>query len=331
MKFHSVFLPHTLPTADYCHCAYTQKQIGFTRMMRSLGHTVFEYVSDAPLPPEENQAFPFHVEDPRWQRQNARAIEQIRANMEPRDILCLIAGLCQKPIADAFPMLQAVEYGIGYFGVFAPYRVFESYFHMANVYGQTRQARGGFYDAVIPNYYDPADFPLVEKKDPYLLFVGRLNEDKGIHVAVDVAKRAGLPLVVAGQGTPPAGVDYRGRVGVTERAHLMGHATALLAPTLYLEPFGGVAVEAQIAGTAAIVTDWGAFPETVEQGVTGFRCHYLGEFVDAVHLVAELDPVAIRARAIAKYSLDVVRHQYDSYFRRVLSVWEQGWLTETLV
>jgi glycosyltransferase involved in cell wall biosynthesis len=108
----------------------------------------------------------------------------------------------------------------------------------------------------------------------------------------------------------------------------MARAHAVLMPTLYLEPFGAVAVEAQLCGTPVITCDWGAFPETVEQGVTGFRCHYLGEFLDAVQRVSELDPVAIRTRAVAKYSLSVVAQQYQSYFERLSLLWGAGWHSE---
>ncbi len=327
MRFHVPALPHTQLTPEYVHCAYTEKIRKFALMMRSLGHEVFVYESDDPLPPEANLTFAFDVNSPQWRRQNRRMIKLIAENVQSRDFLCLIAGVCQKPIADAFPYLQAVEYGIGYHGVFALYRVFESYFHMANVYGRTGQVRGGFFDTVIPNYYDPADFPFSAVKDDYLLFVGRLNEDKGMHVAAQVAELSGLPLVVCGQGTPPAGTDYRGLVQAEERGRLMSRARAVLVPTLYLEPFGGVAVEAQLCGTPVITTDFGAFPETVEHGGTGFRCSYLGEFVSAVNQCDDLRPSDIRRRAVERYALDVVSLQYQKYFERLALLWGQGWNT----
>src|SRR5439155_361385 len=88
----------------------------------------------------------------------ARAIYDMRRVIEPRDFICLIAGRCQQPIADAFPQHISVEYGVGYEGIFSQFCVFESYAHMANVYGQAKITRGRFFDAVIPNYFDPADF-----------------------------------------------------------------------------------------------------------------------------------------------------------------------------
>ncbi len=321
-------LAHTRPTPDYAHCAYTGKHVRFVRMMRSLGHEVSEYLAADPLPPLENQAQPFDVQHPRWVAHNADCIARIAANLQPLDVLCLIAGVCQQPIAAAFPMHRSVEYGVGYDGIFAHYCVFESYAHQANVYGQRGIKQGRFFDAVIPNYYDPAEFPFMPRKEDYLLFIGRLNWDKGVAVAVDVAQKTGRRLVVCGQGEPPPGCDYRGVVGAEERGRLMSRAHAVLVPTLYLEPFGGVAVEAQFCGTPVITTDFGAFPETVEQGVTGFRCHYLGEFLDAVGRCGDLDPRRIRERAIWKYSLDVVGQQYQSYFERLALLWGAGWHSE---
>ena len=112
-----------------------------------------------------------------------------------------------------------------------------------------------------------------------------------------------------------------------ERNHYMSRATAVLCPTQYIEPFNCVAVEAQLCGTPVISTDWGGFTETVEQGVSGFRCNYLGEFVDAIAACKDLSPRVIRDRAVSKYSLEAVQVQYKRYFTRLQYVWEKGWYT----
>ena len=81
--------------------------------------------------------------------------------------------------------------------------------------------------------------------------------------------------------------------------------------------FGSVAVEAQLCGTPVICTPMGAFTETVEHGITGFRCHTLGEFMAATEAVKKLDRAAIRKRAIEKYSTQAIAPQYEAYFRRI--------------
>lgn len=324
MRFHVPCLPHTLPTKEYAHCAYTQKVLNFEKMMKLLGHKVTIYASRTPLPPEQNLAFAYD-EGPVWKSENAHMIELMKAHIQPGDFIGLIAGRCHKQIADAFPDYISCEFGVGYEGIFSQFCVFESYFHMANVYGQRHIRNGRFFDEVIPNYYDLDDFPVNTRSGDYLLFVGRLNDDKGIHVAAKIAELAGMQLKVAGQGVPPAGTYYEGLVGTEKRAQLMSNARALLAPTLYLEPFGGVAVEAQLCGTPVISTDWGGFTETVEHGISGFRCHYLGEFVRAVTDVDLLDREEIASRARAKYSLEAIGPRYESYFKRLSLLSDKGW------
>jgi uncharacterized protein (UPF0335 family) len=93
----------------------------------------------------------------------------------------------------------------------------------------------------------------------------------------------------------------------------------------YVEPFGNVAVEAQGCGTPVISTDWGAMTETVEHGKTGFRCRTFRQFVEAAENVGTLDPCYIRRRAINTYSLGVIGRRYDEYFRRLLTLWGEGW------
>lgn len=266
---------------------------------------------------------------PHWQSFNRRAIDGIRARQQPRDFVCLIGGVAQKSIADALPHLTAIEFGIGYGGTFAKFRVFESYAWMHTVYGaSTRNPHdldGRWFDAVIPNYFEVEDFPESAGHDGYYLFLGRMIERKGIGIAVEVCRGLGLPLITAGPGAPADYGRHEGVVGPERRGELLSRARAVFVPTHYLEPFGGVAVEAQLCGTPVITTDWGAFPETVEQGVSGFRCRTLAEFRRAAIEVDALDRGAIRRRAIARYSLEAVGPQYERHFARLLQLWGDGW------
>lgn len=326
---HLVAIPGQPVSRANSSCAYTSKAWKFARMMDDV--TVYSAEgSEVGVP-----VYPADIEfshDLPWPELNRPVIEAIRERAEPGDYVLSSFGAVQADLAETG--LPVVEYGIGYGGTFADFRVFESYAWMHHVYGYETAQRGGdshscdgrFYDAVIPNYFDTDDFPEGGGGD-YLLYVGRLTERKGIEVVLEVAKRTGMPLVAAGEGdlTLPDWVDYRGKVGPDERAELMGEAKALIAPTLYLEPFGGVVVEAQLCGTPVITTDWGAFPETVEQGMSGYRCHLLREFIEATEKVDHLDRKAIRERAISRYSLDAVRPQYETYFDRLSTLTGDGW------
>lgn len=344
MRFHVVALPHTNTTPEYSVCAYSQKHRRWLDMMSVRGHEVFSYggpentgtcVEHIPcvdqVPPPEAPVPVFDATSPLFADFNARAIEAIRDRIEPHDFVCLIGGRAQEPIADAFRDHLVVEYGIGYAGIIPwTHHVFESYSWMASVYAglsSADQADGRFFDGVVPNYFEVDDFPVGDGAGDYLLYVGRLIERKGVQIALDVARATGRPLKVAGAGNLalPSDVEYVGVVGPEKRAELMGGARAILTPTLYLEPFGGVAVEAQLCGTPAITTDWGAFPETVAQRVSGYRCRTLAQFVQAVEDAGELDRDQIRNRAISRYSLEAVAPQYEDYFERLSTLWSDGW------
>ncbi|MGF6882755.1 glycosyltransferase involved in cell wall biosynthesis [Nocardia sp. GAS34] len=356
MRFHVVNQPNTQTTQYYQPCAYTQKNRRFATMMTRLGHEVFLYGGEendaectefVTLVTKREQAEWFDDFDPyrqlanmtwdqrapHWVTSNDRAITEIAQRKRDRDFICVLGGTCQKPIARTFPELMTVEYGIGYSGVFANYRVFESYAWMHSVYGSrttvpgVMSARGRFYDTVIPNYYEVEDFPFSAEKDDYFLFIGRLVEPKGIQIAIDTCERLGARLVVAGAGQapPPEVAEYAGVVDHVRRGELMSRARGVFVPSLYLEPFGGVHVEAMLCGTPVITTDWGVFTETVQQGVQGFRCHTLREFCDAAESVDKLDYRGIREYAISRFSTDVVGPQYETYFERLESLWGDGW------
>lgn len=353
MRFHVLSLPHTHTLNEFSSCAYTVKVINFCRMMKMRGHTVYLYSGDKNEAPcdehisciTEQERIDHIVGEHTtskklvatwdnsnrgWQLYNERAIEAIKERKYPEDFLCVIGGTCHKPVADAMPENLAVEFGVGYAGVFSQHRVFESYAWMHMHYGayfhqNICDADGHWNDAVIPGYLDPAIFPFESKKDDYFLFIGRLIDRKGFQIAVDVCKDLGKRLVVCGQGDPPPNCDYRGVVGPEERGLLMSKAKAVFVPTIYVEPFGNVNIEAQACGTPVITTDWGAFTETVEDGVTGFRCRTFGEFKRAAERVGELDPYYIRKRIIKHYSLDAIAKKYEDYFVRLLNVRRNGW------
>jgi glycosyltransferase involved in cell wall biosynthesis len=224
--------------------------------------------------------------------------------------------------------------------------VFESYAHMHKIWGVQGgyDPDGKFYDVVIPNYLNPADYPFRAERGDYYLYIGRLVKRKGINVAVETCKRLGVKLKIAGQGCLKVegnrivctdgevyegdNLEYVGAVTGAKRAQLYGQAIATFVPTLYVEPFGTVAVESQMAGTPAITTDWGAFPETVEHGKTGFRCRTLDHFLFAARNAPTLDRSYIHRRAVANYSMDRIRWRYQEYFQMLSDLWGQGWYTE---
>jgi glycosyltransferase involved in cell wall biosynthesis len=320
-------------------------------MMKNLGHTVYLYAGeDNEAPVDElipcitetqrrlavgNKPYveaPFDYKLPHWEKFNKKAIKEIRKRLEHKDFICLIAGASHKPIADAFPEEMSVEFGVGYSGIFSPYKVFESYAWMHSIWTMFKNPAlidGSFYDTVIPGYLEPEMFPLGKGDGGYYLYVGRMTPRKGVDVVAHICQTIGARVIFAGPGDHiPKYGEYIGPVGPEKRAELMGGAIATIMPTLYIEPFGNVNIESQTCGTPVITTDWGAFTETVLEGVTGFRCHTVEEFILATQNVKNLDRKVIRDRAISLYSLDVVGKQYEKYFRRLETLWGDGWYTK---
>ena len=346
MRFHLPALPGQPTLRSNSSCAYTQKIRRFSQMMTARGHEVFIYSGpeDDSSPTEHIVTYPLRLEpiDPgdldAWAPHNERVVKQIRRRAEDDDLLLVPYGRCQESIARGLPTMRAVEYGIGYTGVFADFRVFESYAWMHAVAGwhAGRDGRdmnaevGRAFDVVIPNYFDPDDFPAGDGDGGYLLFLARVTELKGIDAALQVAHRTGRRLVVAGAGDYelPGYAEGVGQVGPDRRAELLRGARALLAPTTYIEPFGGAAVEAMLCGTPVITTDWGAYTETIQHGVTGYRCRTIGEMLWASTVIEDLDRDAIRRYALANYSMDAVAPRYEAYFAQLATLDDAGWYSD---
>lgn len=265
------------------------------------------------------------VNDICWGQSNQQLIEAIRERIAPGDLIACTIGTVQQPVADAFGNI-CFESGIGYEGSWAPFRVFESYSWMHHSYGRQGINDGRFYDTVIPNAFDPDDFVYRDDHDGYVVFLGRHTARKGLPIVAEIAKR--YDVVTAGQGDERVpDTTYVGVVRGQERAKLIAGARCVLVPTQYIEPFGGVAVEAMLSGTPVVTTDFGAFTETVEQGVSGYRCHTLADFLEAVEACDTLDPSVIRHHALTRYSLEAVAPLYDAYLARLATLHGDGWYT----
>jgi len=279
-----------------------------------------------------SEFFKHDPKDEAYQTFNIRATKAIRDRKTGNDILLISFGNYQRPIADAVEIPFSVEMGIGYEGVFLKYRVFESYAWMHHVYGLMGQRRGSWYDAVIPNYFELDDFTFKETKQDYFLYMGRMSDSKGVRLTAEISRDLGVELVMAGQGdwkslvVDGADVRYVGTVGAEERNELMGNAKALFVPTYYIEPFGGVAVEAQLCGTPVITTDWGVFSENMVHGVTGYRCRTYDDFLWAAQNAPSLDPYACREFAETNYSIKRVSKMYEKYFQNLMDLsHDDGW------
>ncbi len=191
------------------------------------------------------------------------------------------------------------------------------------------------YAATIHHGIDVEEFTFVEQAGTYLLFLGRIHPDKGTHVAIEVARRAGLPLVVAGIVQDRAYFDervaphldgdrvrYVGPVAPPERDRLLGGALALLHLIGFDEPFGLSVVEALATGTPVVACDRGSMPELLRDGVTGFLVDPvdpLDAAVAAVGVVGSLDRSRCRAEVEQRFSAARMVDEYEALFARVVT------------
>lgn len=273
-----------------------------------------------------------------WGQYVMSVSEKIRERKRIDDFLLLPISMPE--IAGIVGLKLTCESGIGYFKSFAPFRAFESEFIKNYTYG----AENGKHvllptpnDRVIPNYFDPNDFEYRENKEDFFLFMGRIIYAKGITIAVKVADALNKKLIIAGQGAtywnPEEGrlagkefditsknIEYIGFANKETRKKLMSMAKAVFVPSLYVEPFGGVNVEAQLSGTPVLTTPFGAFPETVKHGETGFICHTNAEFIENAKKVDQLDPKKIRKHA-ERYLMDNVKLEYQAWFDQLYSLY----------
>ena len=283
----------------------------------------------------------------------SKSIEVINATKKPDDFLMLTMGWYQKSIADNVKMFLTCEPGVGYKGNYAGaqdwrwrkdeegpicypgFRAFESHFmrsYMQGVESCNRDTDGNSYDRVIPNSFERDEFEFSDKKKDYILYLGRLTQRKGIMIAYLACQEAGVKLVLAGPGGkimrdgsfvsktepqvnfPKGNWEYVGYADIEKRKILMRDAKALILPTAYLEPFGGVVAEAALSGTPAIVSANGIFggDEVCVHGVTGFRNNTMEDYVWSIKNVDRLDHYVIRKHG-EKYLAENIKFEYQNW------------------
>ncbi|MFC3689000.1 glycosyltransferase family 4 protein [Aquipuribacter hungaricus] len=190
------------------------------------------------------------------------------------------------------------------------------------------------YEATVHHGIDTAAFAVGPGDGGYLLFLGRIHPDKGTHAAIEVARRAGMPLVVAGivqdaryfaETVEPHlgrdGISYVGPVGPQERERLLGGAAALLHLIGFDEPFGLAVVESLACGTPVVAVERGSMPEILRHGTTGWLVAGVDEAVDAVAALDDLDRAACRQDAVDRFDHD---RMVDGYERVLTRVVEEG-------
>ncbi len=189
------------------------------------------------------------------------------------------------------------------------------------------------YVGAVYNAIDVVSFPFRERKDDYLLCLSRVAPEKGIHLAIEVARRAGRRLVIAGKvdrchshyyaAAIKPRVDGRDVVFWGEADHrakreLYARAACVLMPICWEEPFGLVMVEAMACGTPVIAFARGAAPEIVMDGETGFLVRDVDSMLGALRKIDTIDPYRCRQHVQANFDVRVMAEGYLSLYRRIM-------------
>ena len=184
-----------------------------------------------------------------------------------------------------------------------------------------------------PNALELDVYPVRPHRGDYLLFLGRMSADKGAHRAIEVAKEAGLPLLLAGKMQDAAekeyfenfvrpnlgyGIEYLGEVDHSEKIDLLQNARVTLFPIEWEEPFGLVMIESMACGTPVLATRWGAVPEVIDDGRTGIILEDYREMAAAIARADAIDPMECRRYVEERFSSDRMVRDYEEAYRTAL-------------
>jgi glycosyltransferase involved in cell wall biosynthesis len=250
------------------------------------------------------------IKKPSTLKYYANSLKEIQIRKRPDDFIFASMGNYQKQIVDSSGLYLKCEPGIGYRGSCkGNFRCFESAYIQNFTYGSETpfaSRNGNFYDRVIPNYLDPDEFTFSAEPGNYYLYIGRMIQRKGVLIAYKTCEAIGAKLILVGQGAhvdaggnlvakeftlPPGNWEYHGFADIEMRKKLLSHAIAVFVPTEYMEPFSTTHVETMISGTPIITSNFGVFGDgnTFVDGVHGFKCATLDDFVNAALKVKSLD------------------------------------------
>ncbi len=215
------------------------------------------------------------------------------------------------------------------------YETFRDSAHLVAISEYQRSCCPGLrYAGTVYNPIDISDWPFRnrDEKEDYLLAFGRLCAEKGFHTAIEVAKRTGNKLIIAGAVQqvyrdyyetvirPQVDGDqirFVGEVSLTEKWNLFSKARAFLFPIQWPEPFGLVMIEAMACGTPVLAFPEGSVPEVVSDGVTGFVVSSVEQMIDRLGKIDEIDPGACRQYVRDKFSVARAADGYEKIYADV--------------
>lgn len=201
---------------------------------------------------------------------------------------------------------------------------------------QRRHDLGLNYVGTVYNGINPDTYNFHEKPDdpPYLVFFGRISPEKGPHLAIQLAKRTGWKLIMAGKvdradqefyerEVKPLidgqQIEYIGEANHEQKSEIMGRAYATLCMLTWEEPFGLVMTESMVCGTPVIAIARGSAPELILHGKTGFLCHDLDDCAAAIDRIPEIDRRTCRQHVINNFSQNRMVQGYEAIYQEIVA------------
>jgi glycosyltransferase involved in cell wall biosynthesis len=185
----------------------------------------------------------------------------------------------------------------------------------------------------VPHGLPPGSLTLHESEGNYLAFLGRIAPEKGVDQAIEISRRAGIPLKIAAKvdradqdyfarkiepllASPL--IDFIGEIGNSEKDEFLGNAKALLFPIQWPEPFGLVMIEAMACGTPVIAYPFGSVPEVIRDGVSGYLVAGIDEAVCAIGQLWNLDRRIVRKHFELNFTDDRMANNYLSIYKKLM-------------
>ena len=188
------------------------------------------------------------------------------------------------------------------------------------------------YRATVYNGIDLSLYPLRDSRGDALIFLGRIHRDKGVHLAIEVAQKSGLQLLIAGivqdesyfrKHVEPhidgESIQFLGSVGVPGKNRLFARAKALLHLNTIPERFGLVLAEANAAGVPVIAMDRGSCREVIVDGVTGFLVSDVPQAIKSLERIGNIQPVACREHVAEHFSIERMVDGYESVYQQLFT------------
>lgn len=186
---------------------------------------------------------------------------------------------------------------------------------------------------VVHHGVDVSAFPFEPEPSGSVCVLSRMTPDKGVHRAIEIARRAGVRLLIAAKMREPhereyfeafirpelgADIVYLGELNAIDKRRLLSESAALLNPITWPEPFGMAMVESMACGTPVVGCPLGAAPEIVEHGVTGFLGNSDDELVAGLAALEEIDRRACRKRVEELFSVERMVAGYTAIYERMM-------------